>query len=135
MLSPTPLFALLQQSQSTKGFISNCYAMLLGVYLGRYPNSACERWKRDVGDIPGEQWEEALEAVSLCYLNVSQRLSQLYLLLRVYRTPLSLYSCALTLYVLDVIEMQGRDLIHLMWRCLKLHPYWNTVVATVNTAL
>lgn len=53
----------MQQSSSTKGFISNCYASLLGVYLERYHSSVCNKWVMDVGDISGDQWEEALENV------------------------------------------------------------------------
>lgn len=43
-LSPTPIFAFLQQSYSTKGFISNCYAMLIGESLESFSSSACEKW-------------------------------------------------------------------------------------------
>lgn len=38
-----------------------------------------------MGDLPGDLWEEALEAVQFCSLNVAQRLFQLYILLRVHR--------------------------------------------------
>lgn len=100
----------MQQSHSTKGLISNCYGRLLGVYLESCPSSACERWERDLGDIPGYQWEDALEAVWFCSLNISQR-SQLYILLRVHRTPLRLHSMGLCPDVLDVIEMQGTSYI------------------------
>lgn len=62
-LSPTLIFALMQQSYSTKGFISNCYAMLIGEYLESFPSSAGKKWEKDMGAIPGDQLEKALEAV------------------------------------------------------------------------
>lgn len=63
------------------------YALLLADYLEQYPNSAMSRWEGDIGDISGDQWEEAMEAVRLCSMNVSNRLSQLYILLTVHFTP------------------------------------------------
>lgn len=63
-----PIFNLMQQSSSTKGFISMCYAMLLGDFMDRFPSLTFEKWERDFGDIPEEQWEEALESVRLCSL-------------------------------------------------------------------
>lgn len=45
------------------------------------------RWERDVGQLEGEQWEEAFQAVDRYSLNVMQRLTKLYILLRVYYTP------------------------------------------------
>lgn len=54
--------------------------MLLGESLERLPSLAFEKWERDVGELPKEQWEEALESVRLCTLNVTQQLSQLYIL-------------------------------------------------------
>lgn len=71
-LSPTLVFALLQQASSTKGFISSCYASLMEMYLDKYPSLACDRGVRDVGEIPGKLWEEALENVLISSLNVLQ---------------------------------------------------------------
>lgn len=119
-MSPTPIFNYMQQSSCTKGFISNCYTMLLGVYLENFPNSACEKWERDVGDISGDLWEEAPEAVWLCSLSMSHRLHSMGL-----RPNLICTRC----------NKDVGDLIHLVWKCPKLHRYWSSVVTTVNTAL
>lgn len=84
----------------------------------------------DVGDMPGDLWQEALENVCL---NVSERLSQLYILLRAHHTPLKL--CSMGLRPDPLFARRGRDMgdfIHLLWKCPKLHYYWNTVVAMVS---
>lgn len=105
----------MQQSSSTKGFSSTCYAMLLWDFLDKFPNLPFAKWERDVGDIPEEQWEEALESVRLCSLNVTQRLSQLYIILRVHHTPLKRHNMGLRPNC--ICARRGRemgDLIHLL---------------------
>lgn len=69
----------------------------------------------------------------LCSLNVAQKVSQLYIVLRVHYTPLRLHKMGR-----QPDPLCGRcgrhqgDLIHLLWRCLKLHRYWSTVLGTLN---
>lgn len=67
-------------------------AMLLLVYLDNFPNMAIEKWVKDEGDIDGDQWNKALESVWLHSFNVTRRLSQLYIILRVHRTPIKLFT-------------------------------------------
>lgn len=90
-------------------------------------------WERDVGTFEDEQWEEALQAVQLCSHNVTQRLSQLYIVLWVHHTPARLYRIG----VREDSECtrcsrDHGDLIHLFWRSHKLHRYWSGVVKTIN---
>lgn len=100
---------MMQQSSSTKGFIFCCYVMLLVDYLDRFPNTAMEKWEKDVGAITRDHWTEALESVCCCSLNVTQRLSQPYILLRVNRTPLNclLWGSILTPCMQDVVKIMG----------------------------
>lgn len=87
----------------------------------------------DVRAFEEDQWDEALAAVPLCSLNVAQRLSQLYVLLRVHYTPARLVrmgvredpSCS------RCMRDHG-DLIHMLWRSPKLHIYWREVVKILN---
>lgn len=53
-LLPTPLFSLIRDAESSKGFISQSYAMLLESYLSRPPLRVMDRWERDVGHLEGE---------------------------------------------------------------------------------
>lgn len=85
--SPTPIFHLLQSITETKGFISQSYHMLLTEYLKAYPMKVLSQWEEDLGSLTGDQWEEAFQSVTTCFHNVSQKVSQLYILLRVYYTP------------------------------------------------
>lgn len=85
-LSLTPVFSLIRDAASSKGFISKCYAILLQSVL-KHPLKVREKWEADIGQLDGEQWEEIFQAMGTCSLNVSQRLTQLYILLQIYYTP------------------------------------------------
>lgn len=56
-----------------------------------FPSRTASRWERDVGEFEEELWEEALQAMQVFSLNVTQGLLELYILLRVQweweRTP------------------------------------------------
>lgn len=131
--SPTPIFHILHEATDTKGIISQCYLMLLSSFLEGNPMKAMAQWEEDLGPITGEQWEEALQAVNTCSLNVSQKVSQLYILLRVHYTPVKLHKMG---KLQDPLCNRCRnvpgDLIHLLWRCPKLHRYWNGVMTLLN---
>ena len=132
--SPTPVFRAICQARDTKGMISHCYNMLLSSFLEGHPMRVAEQWEADLGPIEGEVWEEALQAVNACSLNVSQKISQLYILLRVHYTPVRLFRMGRASDPLcgRCRAAQG-DLIHLLWRCPKLHRYWMEVPATLNS--
>lgn len=72
--SPTPIFNYISEVEIYKGFISRCYYMLLCIFLKGFPLRAESRWEQDVGAFEEEQWEEALQAVQSCSLNVTQSL-------------------------------------------------------------
>lgn len=132
-LSNTPIFHLIQSSTETKGFISYCYQMLLMQLLKAHPTRAPSLWEQDVGPITGEQWEEILQSINICSLNVAQKVSQLYIILRVHYTPLKLYKMGRrTDPLCGRCERHQGDLIHLLWRCPKLHRYWSEVMETLN---
>lgn len=99
---------------------------------GEILNTAMEKWEKDVGAIYGDHWTEALESVRSCSLNVTQRLSQLYLLLRVHLTPLKLFT--LGLHPDPLCAKCSRDYeIRLLWSCPKLHWNWTSVIHTINS--
>lgn len=54
-LSKAPVFSLLEDAASSKGFISQCYAILLQSMMGRHPLRVRERWEADAGQLDGEQ--------------------------------------------------------------------------------
>lgn len=132
-LCPTPVFHVLQSSSVTKGTISTCYQMLLAKYLDAYPCKAIDAGRGDLGQVTEDQWEEALQAIPTCSLNVAQKVSQLYIILRVHYTPSKLHKMG---RVSDPIccrcRQHNADLIHLLWRCPKLHRYWHEVISTLN---
>ena len=52
-LSSTPVFSLIGDAVSLKGFISQCYAILLQNFLGQHPIPVREKWERDMGKLDG----------------------------------------------------------------------------------
>lgn len=101
--------------------------------LAAYPCNVVSAWERDLGQITGEQWEEALQSISTCSLNVAQKVSQLFIALRVHYTPRKLHRMG---RAADPLRCRCRqhdgDLIHLLWRCPRLHRYWNEIAGTLN---
>lgn len=85
-----PIFHYMEEVISLKGFISNCYSMLLDVFLTGFPLKTTAKWEKDVGALESEQWGEVLQAVLMSSLNVAQGLSQLYIIQRVHYTPAKL---------------------------------------------
>lgn len=129
-MSSTPIFHLLQTSAKT---ISHCYQMLLTHHLKAHPTKAPSLWDKDVGPLTGDQWEEILQSINICSLNVAQKILQLYIVLRVHYTPLKLYKMGKRPD--SLCSRCGRNqgnLIHLLWRCPKLHRYWSEVLGTLN---
>lgn len=111
-----PNYTLIQRYgiRLTTGFISRCYAMLLTEFLTSFPLKVGEKWERDLGPFIEDQWEEALQAVTQCSRNVTQRLMQLYLLLRVYFTPTRIFAiCNLDSPLRGKCSRDHGDLIHL----------------------
>lgn len=128
-----PIFKYLFEVTTYKGFISCSYAMLLGLFHGDTTLKVVSRSERDVGAFEEEQWEEALQAVPQCSLNVAQRLSQLYILLRVHYTPARLASMGVRSDPeCTRCNREHGDLVHLLWRCPKRHRYWSQVLDTIN---
>lgn len=60
--------------------------MLLNIFLTGFPTKVIEHWERDVGTFEENQREEALQATQGFSLKAAQRLSQLYIVLRVHLT-------------------------------------------------
>lgn len=82
------------------------------------------KWGKDVDVFEQGQWEEALQAVQTCSLNVTLQLYQLYIVLQVHFTPARL--CKMGVRDDSVCTRCSRDhgdLIHLLWRYPKLHLY------------
>lgn len=105
-MSSTPIFHLLQTSAETKGIISHCYQMLLMHHLKAHPTKAPSLWENDVGPLTGDQWEEVLQSINICSLNVAQKISQLYIILRPFLGKGSLDCWNIGSYV-DVNQKQG----------------------------
>lgn len=131
--NPLPLSSINDEVSHFKGFISRSYAMLLSIFLAGFPTKVTSPWERDVGTLEEDQWAEALQAIQGCSLNAAQRLSQLYIVLRVHLTPARLHRMGISESAdCTRCARDHGDLIHLLWRCPKLHLYWRGVLTTIN---
>lgn len=92
-----------------------------------------KKWVEDVGEINDNQWEAALKAIPVVSLSASQRLSQLFILHRAYRTPVQLHRWGgRDSSACPKCGVHRGDFIHLMWRCPKLHRYWEEVSRRIS---
>lgn len=107
--------------------------MILNDFLLSFPLKSSERLERDLGPFVENEWEEAIQAILQCSLNVAQRLMQLNKLLRAHFTPVKLHKMGIldTPTCSKYLRDHG-DLIHLTWGCPKLHTYSAGVMQTLN---
>lgn len=128
-----PIFKVICLVTDAKVLISQCYSMLLRKYLDGYPTKARENWEWDAGTNVGWSKGDALQALVSSSLIPSQKLSQLYIILRAHRTPTRLHAMGLlTDPICGRCKRDRGDLIHLIWRCPKLHRYWTNVLEILN---
>lgn len=90
---------------------------------------AMKKWVKDVSDIDGDQWTEALESVCGCSLNVTQSINCILY----YGFTAACLNCLLSVpthCVKDAVEIMGT--LYILWRCLKFLHYWTDLVLTIN---
>lgn len=116
-----------------KGMISRAYNILLNA-MQDPSGLPCRRgWEEDIGNIDGETWNLCLSSAPLVSVSASQKLSHLYLLHRVYRTPARLHKWGIRETPLcPKCEGAHGDLLHMIWRCPKLFRYWKEVLDMIS---
>lgn len=72
------------------------------------------------------------QSVTECSLNVVQRLSQLYIVLRTHYTRARLARMGLRWDPTCISCGDHGDLTHLIWRCPNLHFFWKKVIDTLH---
>lgn len=71
------------------------YKHLLSRRMSQSPLDLKTKWEGDIGPIEPGIWEEILQAIPKISVNENHRLSQIFLIHRVYRTPLFLHKIGL----------------------------------------
>lgn len=74
-----------------KGILSHIYTCLLAHIQAPDLLPCREKWEADVGPIDGDNWEQILATGPLVSASASQKLSHLFILHRIYRTPVQLH--------------------------------------------
>lgn len=124
---------MLLSATCTKGLISTIYRDLLTEHLKSYPLQVLNKWIAEVGHISEEQWSSVLDLTPLLSPCEAQRLSQLFLVHRVYRTPAFLYKIGVRAD--SQCPRCGRDnahLMHMIWDCSALAPYWKDILDLIH---
>lgn len=95
-----------------------------------------ERWKADIPSLEREDWEDSLEQCPKLVILSRDRLIQIKLLHRVYHTPIRLHKiypdrnpCCTRCLV------QLGTLLHMLWECPKIQPFWREVFDLINVKL
>lgn len=85
------LIDIFAKSRVRKGLFSFIYGRLLGQDQRKAAYPGRRGWEKDLGALPDEIWEDTLKQVPMVSVSAQQSLSQLFIIHRVYRTPLKLY--------------------------------------------
>ncbi|XP_069605738.1 uncharacterized protein [Ranitomeya imitator] len=120
---------------TTGGVIPTLYKDLLHTILLGFPIMARAKWERDLGQMDNETWELVLEWVPRLSLSEPYRMSQLYVIHRVYKSPMVLYKAGL----LNDSECPrckstDADIFHMMWTCPRLAAFWVVVLSRMEGA-
>lgn len=131
---PDPLLIQEVLLESDKeGMISRSYNILPNATQDSSKLPCRWGWETDASTIDGETWDICLSSAPLVSVSASQKLSHLYLLHRVYRTPSQLCKWGnCNTPICPKCERDHGDLIHLLWRCLKLFHYWTEVLDVIS---
>lgn len=92
------------QAKTTKCLILQVYVQLLTKFLSKFPTSYKRRWEEDLDMLTDDLWEEVLQNDQLVLLSPTHRVTQFFILHRVYCTLEFLH---ITHIVPDVHTPQG----------------------------
>lgn len=100
----------------------------------RAPVDLRTKWEGDIGPIEPGLWEEMLQNIPRISLSEQHRLSQIFLIHRVYRTPLFLHKIGLRdSPICNRCRIHPASLLHMMWNCPKLVRYWGEVKSLIDS--
>lgn len=124
---------LIQTRISAKGLISILYRYLLHAAHSKSLLLYRTRWEGDLGPIEDGVWDEILSMIPQISLSEQHRLSHIYLIHRVYRTPLFLHKIGVRGSPLcNRCNIHPAGLLHMFWNCPKLVRYWEKVLDHIN---
>lgn len=132
--SEMPLLRKLVNSKGSRGLISEIYRSIIKAgQEGEVEPKRRTKWGEEIGTITEEQWKFNLALGPRVSLSPSQGVSHLYLIYRLYYTPEKLFRFGKRQEASCQRCGDGRgDLIHMLWRCPKLHRYWEKLVEEIN---
>lgn len=128
-----PCLDALLQSACTKGVISMIYKALLLKFLEMHPLLIRERWESEVGPLSDAQWDTVLSQTPTLSPSEAQRLSQLFLLHRVYKSPSLMFRIGIREdSTCPRCSRIDAHLMHVLWECPELGAFWNAVLDLVH---
>ncbi|XP_044157379.1 meiosis inhibitor protein 1 [Bufo gargarizans] len=119
-----------------RGLISQVYALLLDKFLEEFPLLRMKKWEADLGGMSKDKWEDILEGVPSMSLSEQGKLSQLFIIHRVYKTPVFLKKVGVRSDDKCPKCMEdGADLLHMLWSCPVIGAYWDAVRNMINSKM
>ena len=115
-----PVLDKIIQAGSTKGLTSATYRVLLDRSLLYLLIRSRAGWEKDISSIPEEVWDDILRSSPRVSLSPLHRLTQIFILYRIYRTPQFLYAIGLKSKPVCARCGNTGTLIHLLWHCPNL---------------
>lgn len=130
-----PMLRKLVNSMEFRGLISKMYKSISKEgQEGEVEPRRRIKWEEEVGTITVEQWKFNLALGPRVSLSPSQGVSHLYLIYRLYYTPVKLFRFGKRQDAkCQRCGDERGDLLHMFWRCPKLYRYWGKLVEDINT--
>lgn len=131
---PTPnVIMAIVKNTDPKKLTSPFYNILITPVATKLAYELKPHWKRAIGSIEDEEWEEAIESCKVVSPKLPDRLTQIYILHQAYLTPLRVarYRSSQS----TMCQMCGKEtgtFIHLLWSCPKIQGLWTQVVTFLH---
>lgn len=132
---PNSIIAVVKSTDPQK-LISSFYNMLIIPSSTKLAYNIKSRWEREVGVIEDEEWSEALDNCKVVSPKLSDRLTQIYILHRLYLTPLRIarykrdHSNSCPMCMQDI-----GTFFHLIWSCSKIQGFWKQIVEFIHDTM
>lgn len=117
-----------------KKLISQFYSMLSLPQAAETAYILKARWEGEIGPLQVEEWSKALDTCKLVSSKLSDHLTQIFILHRLYLTPLKIARYRPNQATSCPMCCQATGSFYL-WQCSKMQTYWTQVVQFLHDTM